>query len=307
MIVFNQIDADHSGAVSMRELHRMLRALPRNKPLPPEGGWPNGEAPKFVGIEDIIKIFAGGAEGEDNKEKEITLEQFVVHLQELPALKAAIEQNVDTATGKLKQYKSLEKSLEEALEAAAVLEAKAEKTDEETAQLAELQAKIEKYNKSVGSSGLAVFRQIDADKSGKLDRAELLEVLKGIPAAAQGPLMPGQTATAAVTEENIQEILAALDADGDGTIDEDEWVAQLELLPLLKASIEAAVDPKTGKMRTVEAAPAEEAAAAPAEAAAPTEAAAPAEAAPAGDAAPAEAAAEAAAPAEAPPTEAPPS
>jgi len=301
VIVFNQIDCDHSGAVSMRELHRMLRALPRNKPLPPAGGWPGGEAPKFVGIEEVIKVFAGGEGDDAAQDKEITMDQFVLHLGELPGLKAAIEQNVDAATGKLKQYKSLEKTLEECLGAVAALEAKADKTDEESAQLAEHKAKIDKINASIGSSGLAVFRQIDADGSGKLDRAELLAVLKAIPAAAQGPLRPGQVATAAVTEENIGEIVAVLDADGDGTIDEDEWVAHLEMLPLLKASIEAAVDPKTGKMWTADAAAPTEAA--PAEAT-PAEAA-PTEAAPV-EATPTEAATAEAAPAEAAPAEAAP-
>jgi Ca2+-binding EF-hand superfamily protein len=283
VIVFNQIDCDHSGAVSMRELYRMLRALPRNKPPPPAGGWPGDEAPKFVGIEEMVKIFAGGGDGDAATDKEITMDQFVLHLSELPGLKAAIEQNVDATTGKLKQYKSLEKTLEECLGAAAALEAKTEKTDEETAQLVELQVRIAKINASIGSSGLAVFRQIDTDGSGKLDRAELLAALKAIPAAAQGPLRPGQVATAAVTEENIGEIIAVLDADGDETIDEDEWVAHLEMLPLLKASIEAAVDPKTGKMYAANAA----AEAPPVEAAPPAEAA-PAEAAPV-EAAPAEA------------------
>lgn len=286
VIVFNQIDCDHSGSVSMRELHRMLRALPRNKPMPPTGGWPDGAPPKFVGIEEMVKIFSGGDAAED---KEITMDEFVGHLSELPGLKAAIEQNVDPATGKLKQYKSLEKTLEECLAQAAALEAKGDASnEEEKTQLAEVQAKIAKINESIGSSGLAVFRQIDSDGSGKLDRAELLAVLKTIPAAAQGPLRPGQVATAAVTDENIGEILAVLDADGDGTIDEDEWVAQLEQLPLLKASIEAAIDPKTGRIFAADAAaaPPEEAASPAAEAVAPV---AEADAAPAEVAAPAEA------------------
>ena len=47
-------------------------------------------------------------------------------------------------------------------------------------------------------------------------------------------------------------VLATLDVDGDGIIDEDEWVSQLELLPLLKHAIEAAVDPHTGKLRGYE-------------------------------------------------------
>mmetsp|Transcript_97569 Transcript_97569/g.279004 ORF Transcript_97569/g.279004 Transcript_97569/m.279004 type:complete len:297 (+) Transcript_97569:164-1054(+) len=48
LVVFDQIDCDHTGKVSSRELKRTLRALPRKKPTPPEGGWPDGKPPPFV-------------------------------------------------------------------------------------------------------------------------------------------------------------------------------------------------------------------------------------------------------------------
>ena len=54
---------------------------------------------------------------------------------------------------------------------------------------------------------------------------------------------------------SLDEIVAVLDVDGDGVIDEAEWLAQLEKIPALKASIEQAVDPATGKIvgyRTLE-------------------------------------------------------
>ena len=54
VIVFNQIDCDHTGSVSKKELNRLLKALPRRKPVPPEGGWPEGGPPKFVPIEDMV-------------------------------------------------------------------------------------------------------------------------------------------------------------------------------------------------------------------------------------------------------------
>ena len=46
---FDQIDCDHTGSVSKKELKRMMKALPRNKPVPPPGGWPDGQAPKVIG------------------------------------------------------------------------------------------------------------------------------------------------------------------------------------------------------------------------------------------------------------------
>jgi len=48
---------------------------------------------------------------------------------------------------------------------------------------------------------------------------------------------------------SIEDIIASLDSDGDGIIDEAEWLANLDSLPDLKASIELAVDPKTGLIR----------------------------------------------------------
>ena len=37
IVLFDQIDADHSGSISRAELKAMLKALPRNKPVPPPG------------------------------------------------------------------------------------------------------------------------------------------------------------------------------------------------------------------------------------------------------------------------------
>ena len=82
-------------------------------------------------------------------------------------------------------------------------------------------------------------------------------------------------------EDNLDGLIKALDVDGDGIIDMDEWIAQLDKIPLLKAQLDQYIDPATGlinteltgpmKPPTAEAtippadAPAEEAAAAPAE------------------------------------------
>ena len=39
LIVFDQVDCDHSGKISRKELQRLLKALPRKKPCRPrEGG-----------------------------------------------------------------------------------------------------------------------------------------------------------------------------------------------------------------------------------------------------------------------------
>ena len=63
--------------------------LPRKKPLEPEGGWPGGEAPKFVPFEGMVDSLDG------NKDGVITLDEWINNLASLPGLKAAIEQNLD--------------------------------------------------------------------------------------------------------------------------------------------------------------------------------------------------------------------
>ena len=104
---------------------------------------------------------------------------------------------------------------------------------------------IANLRETVGSAGVAVFRQINLDGSGKVNRAELIAVLKVLPK----PPMNEDPDAPKVKRMTIEEIIAELDVDGDGLIDEDEWIAQLERLPSLKASIELAVDPLTGKIK----------------------------------------------------------
>ena len=85
-------------------MHRLLRALPRNKPMSMTER-PDTDA--FVPVEEMVTKF------DDNRDGEISLGEFVQHLREMPQLRRAIELNVDPATGKIKTYKSLEVQLEE--------------------------------------------------------------------------------------------------------------------------------------------------------------------------------------------------
>ena len=91
---------------------------------------------------------------------------------------------------------------------------------------------------TIGSSGITVFRQVDADHDGVISLQELLNVLKQLPRAkgAQGDKM------------TIEDIFNILDVDGDGCINEDEWLSQIHKLPTLHAAIEQSVDPHTGKI-----------------------------------------------------------
>lgn len=109
-----------------------------------------------------------------------------------------------------------------------------------------------------------------------MDRAELSALLKTLVAArrgdgaegAEGPEGAGGGGGGAVSWLELDGVLAAFDADGDGLIDEDEWVARLGQLPALTSFLAAHVNPRTGKLNEVApAAPAQVDAPAPAAAA----------------------------------------
>lgn len=240
VIVFSQIDCDHSGAISRKELTRMLQSIPRSKPLPPPEGWPDGKAPPFVPIEKMVEILDTDGDGQ------ISLDEWLENLGKLPALEASIKQNVDPATGKLAKYQSLEARLDQLTTQIAELEAAGDALDDAGKEkLAKKTKQAEKLRTTVGTAGVAVFRQIDADGSGKIDRAELLKILKDLPGIDGGAAVIKDVEGAAASEP-VDVVLAALDVDGDGVIDVDEWLTQLDRLPTLKAAIEAYVDPKTG-------------------------------------------------------------
>ncbi|GMI24646.1 hypothetical protein TeGR_g5360 [Tetraparma gracilis] len=217
VILFNQIDCDHTGGISRKELTRMLHSLPRSKPK---------EGVKFVPFEEMLTTLDTDGDGT------ISLEEWVDNYSKLEGLKAAVDQALDPETGKIVGYQSLEERL-------AVLQEKKRKEGVSEEDMAKYDKQIASITAQIGSAGVIVFRQIDLDHSGKIDRKELLRVLKQLPKPenATGPKM------------SIEDIIAALDVDGDGIIDEAEWIANLENLPDLKASVEQAVDKKTGKIK----------------------------------------------------------
>ena len=199
---------------------------------------------------------------------QISLSEWCDNLAKLPGLKTAIESNLDPATGKLATYLSLEARLEKLAADVMILEMNENRTDEEDAKLESKRNDVSKLRAKIGSGSIRVFEQIDADKSGKIERADLMKILGELPGTQEG-------------EDNLDGLIKALDVDGDGIIDMDEWIAQLDKIPLLKAQLDQYIDPATGlinteltgpmKPPTAEAtippadAPAEEAAAAPAE------------------------------------------
>lgn len=217
IIVFNQIDVDGSGSIDTSELQRLLKRLPRNKPA---------DGSPFVPFEELASTLGGD-------DAQISLLEWVDNLAKLPGLKAAVESNVDAATGKLSVYLSLEQRLEKVAADVVVLELNESRTDDENAELERKQADVSQMRARIGSGSIRVFEQIDADKSGKIERADLMKILGELPGDQEG-------------EDNLPELIKALDVDGDGVIDMDEWIQQLEKIPLLKAQLDQYIDPATG-------------------------------------------------------------
>jgi len=108
--------------------------------------------------------------------------------------------------------------------------------------LEELQKSIEDL-KSKGvkpSPGLLVFRQIDADGSGTVDRAELQALLGKLPRKKPAP---------GVEFVPFEEMVKLFDSDDSGTIDEEEWLTNLARLPGLRMAMEGDMDEDTGTLR----------------------------------------------------------
>ena len=200
IVLFDQIDSHHTGTISRSELKQMLKSLPRNKPMPPPGGWPDGAAPAFVPFEKVLSTLDSDGDGV------ISMTEWLDTLEKLPGLKAAIDGAIDPATGRITGYVSLEARIEQLLAEAAALEEAAPEPDEaQTAHLAALRQQAAELQAAVGTAGLTVFRQLDSDGSGKIDRDELVRALKELPKTDP-----------AFAEISIDDVMNALDYDGDG-------------------------------------------------------------------------------------------
>ena len=83
--------------------------------------------------------------------------------------------------GKLATYQSLEDRLAKLITDVAALEAKESLEEEEQGKLHTKKRQIEGLKETIGLAGVLVFKQIDTDNSGKIDRAELMTMLKTLP------------------------------------------------------------------------------------------------------------------------------
>ena len=222
--VFNQIDLDKNGTVSIAELKRMLYGLRKVYP---------------VGEEEVNSMLE---KLDSDSSGEVDEVEWTRNLNQLPALKKALIQDLDPMTGRLRSYRSPEDQLAKLLGNIMRLEYDIERGDGDVeAKKAELESRKAQAAKMrekgfVPSAGVVVFNQIDKKKTREIDKAglqELITVLK-------------------VESKSVEELMQRLDSDSNGTISEKEWLENLERCQDLKAALEADIDPDTGKLKSME-------------------------------------------------------
>merc|ERR1719379_3171118 len=91
------------------------------------------------------------------------------------------------------------------------------------------------------SPGVLVFKQIDTNNSGTVERKELQRMLRGLPKTK-----PKE----GVKFVPFDEMISIFDSDGSGDIDIEEWVTNLDKLEGLKLAMESVIDPDTGRLTT---------------------------------------------------------
>lgn len=165
---------------------------------------------------------------------------FIAAIDSLPALKAQIDADWDSTTGRFKKFRTCEDQLSKLfgnLDRLRQRQARGEKVD---AEIESRKKQVKKFRAQgiVPNPAICVFNQIDIDKSRSIDADELKRAMKG--------LKHVYNASAA----EIDEMLLVLDTDNSGELDETEWVENLDKLPALKAALASDVDPDTGKLKS---------------------------------------------------------
>mmetsp|Transcript_14245 Transcript_14245/g.33718 ORF Transcript_14245/g.33718 Transcript_14245/m.33718 type:complete len:369 (-) Transcript_14245:58-1164(-) len=234
VIVFNQIDMDHSGSVDAAELKRALIALPRNGRHVGDG-----KDPPFVPFEGMVATLDSDSSGE------ISLSEWIENLGKLPDLQKAIEASVDPRTGKLAKYRSLEEQLALRMQQRDDCEARAQKGEDVETELEKRHKQVALLQSQLGLAGVIVFNQLDLDGSGKLEREELLRAIKHMCKSSDQAADLNEEELTTLTEGYIK----LIDVDGDGIIDMDEWLFRLDRAPRFQEMVEEGVDGVTGKIR----------------------------------------------------------
>jgi len=229
-VVFNQVDASKNRKLSVDELKRLIKAI--------QYVFADKE------VEDIEKIMNVM---DKDRSGDIDEGEWVRNLKKLPKLFQVLQDDIDPDWGTLKSFRTPEDQLAKCMGNLERLRRELQ-TDVDDARKEKINKDIRqrkdqcKKYRAMGispSPGYAVFNQIDVGKARKLTSRELERLLKSVGTVYKGKEI-----------EPVEKIMAVMDADRSGDIDEAEWVANLKKLPLLYKVLEADLDPDWGTLKS---------------------------------------------------------
>jgi Ca2+-binding EF-hand superfamily protein len=217
--VFNQIDVDKSRTIDIAELKRAFKSL--------RAVYPAGE-------EEVATMLATL---DTDSSGEIDEVEWVQNLEKLPALKAALEADLDPDTGKLRSYRTPRQQFAKLLANIDRLEYDATKGKDVAAELASRRAQANRMRMAGihPSAGIVVFAQLDKKKAGQISKEQLTKLFDKM----------------AFDGKSVDEVMTKLDTDKDGFVSEKEWLEGLDKVPTLKMALEKDIDPETGKLRSL--------------------------------------------------------
>merc|ERR1719379_2042879 len=229
-VVFNQVDASKNRKLDKGELERLIKAIQyvfTDKEIEP--------------LDKIMAVMDADRSGD------IDEFEWVLNLKKLPKLYKVLQDDIDPDWGTLKSFRTPEDQLAkcmgnlERLRRELLTGVDDERKAKIEKDIRQRKDQCKKYRAQgiSPSPGYVVFNQIDVGKARQLEKRELERLLKGITAVYKDKEI-----------EPVDKIMAVMDADRSGTIDEAEWVSNLRKLPLLYKVLSEDVDPDWGTLKS---------------------------------------------------------
>merc|ERR1719316_436507 len=170
-------------------------------------------------------------------------QEWVKHLKKLPKLYKVIAEDVDPDWGVLLSYRTPEDQLAKNMAnieryrrelLTDIIPERREWIEKEMRQRKDA-CKAYRAKGIVPSPGYVVFNQIDVMKTRRISVKQLQRLINSLMIVYKGCEI-----------EPMEKIMAVMDADRSGDIDDQKWVSNLKKLPLLYKVIAADVDPDWG-------------------------------------------------------------